>query len=325
MAAYDVVMAAPNSAVDSYYIVDRLALGEVHKARTAFHTAGGKGLNAARALRNLGGRPLCVGIVAGHAGRFIAGELDREDMAYDLVWAEGETRRCSTVYVPGSPDTTVMLENGQHFASETCTALADRILAHALDAPYVALVGSLPSGFAEDFYSGLIHRLRAAGARVCIDCAGQSLRLAAAAGPSVIKVNRSEFAGAFLPDDGVFLPVTAGRVYAGLHARGLELLVVTDGPAGSYVFSGEPGQGAILHACTPAQNIASVVSTAGSGDAYLAGLLLLLGRGEPLAEAVRFASAASAANLLEIGCGVLDLRQVETLLPATVLETQTWS
>jgi fructose-1-phosphate kinase PfkB-like protein len=56
-----------------------------------------------------------------------------------------------------------------------------------------------------------------------------------------------------------------------------------------------------------------------SGDALLGGLVVALARGAELPEAVRFGSAAAAANALVPGQGELDAADLERLLPACVV------
>jgi 1-phosphofructokinase family hexose kinase len=318
MPIYDLVIAAPNSAVDSYYVLERLEVGAVNKAKRAFHTAGGKGINSARALRRLGGRPLCLGIVAGNAGRFIVDQMESEGIAHDLIWGQGESRHCNTVQIAEIQDTTGILEPGPRVSQETVGALAQRILAHHADAPFVVLAGSLLPGFPSSFYGDVTRQLKELGARVCIDCSGPALRDAAECGPAMVKVNRSEFQSVFLGEHSPFSWSEAGRVYGELCARGVEILVITDGRNGSYVFSPDRE---LIHVHTPVETI---VSSAGSGDAYLSAILLALGRGQALERAAAFASAAAAANLSELGCGFFDPARVDELLPITTVEAQPW-
>ena len=49
----------PNPAIDRSLYVDELKIGEVHRAKKTLAVAGGKGINVARAIRTLGGNPLC--------------------------------------------------------------------------------------------------------------------------------------------------------------------------------------------------------------------------------------------------------------------------
>ena len=305
---YDVLIVSPNSAVDSYYIFSDLRLGAVNRALRVIHTAGGKGNNMARALASLGGRAMSLGVVGGYAGQFIAGELDREGIAHDLVWVDVETRHCNTLLVEGCQETTVVLEPGLPAADGVPGELAARVLRHAQEAPFLALMGSLPASFPADYYAKLIHQLEDIPVQVCVDCSGEALRLAAEAGPALVKVNRAELCEAFGLE-----PATADWPdFQAVAARlPVELLIVTDGPRGAYVF---PKGGPALHALTPVQ---TWVSTAGAGDTFLAGLLLAQGSGKNLSEAIRFASAAASANLQQVVCGFLLPKDVERFLGAT--------
>ncbi len=115
-ARYDVVIASPSPAIDSYYVMDAVRPGNVNRARYAFHTAGGKGNNMARAVRLLGGTALSLGIVGGLSGQFITEELAREGIDADMVWSEYETRRCSTVLTPDRHETTVRVPHHEPIA-----------------------------------------------------------------------------------------------------------------------------------------------------------------------------------------------------------------
>lgn len=318
MHPYDLFIAAPNSAIDSYYELTCLELGKVNKASRTFHTAGGKGFNTGRALRNLGGRALCTGIVGGSAGQFIASELDREGIVHDLVWSLEESRRCNTIHIEGTEDTTVILENGLRVGGEMIQAFTLRVLAHSGDAPYTALVGSLPSGFPQSFYGDIIRQLKRAGTKVCIDSSGRPLQLAVEAGPWMIKVNLQEFQSVFLADHSTISWQAIQQTYEMFYEKGLEILAITDGKNGAFVFT---PNGDVFHAVT---HVEKVVSSAGSGDTFLAALLLMLGRGEPLEKAVSFASAAAAANLLELGCGFFKFEKVNDLIAVTKIERNPW-
>jgi tagatose 6-phosphate kinase len=313
MPLFDLLVAAPNNAIDSYYDLASFQLGQVNKARQAFHTAGGKGFNAARAMKNLGGRALCTGIVAGSAGAFITKELDREGIAHDLVWSDGETRRCNTIHFPGQADTTIILENGSHVDEETVAVFSQHILQHCAAAPFTALVGSLPVGFPPAFYAHTIRQLKKLGARVCLDSSGLPLQLAVEAGPWMIKVNREEFNTVFQDGSCPSSRRSDRHIFQRLGQAGLEYLVITSGKDGAYLYTRD----AAIHVQTPVQQ---VVSSAGSGDTFLSGLLLELGRGHALDVAARLASAAAAANLLELGCGIFQRPMVDALLEKTHIQ-----
>ena len=309
--SYDIVIVSPNGALDSYYMLPDLELASVNRATRVLHTAGGKGNNMARAATRLGGRVLSIGIVGGDSGRFIEKELVREGIDRELVWADIETRRCSTLFVEGRRDTTVVLEVGQAVGEEARQDLTRRVLERSPKAPFVVMTGSLPPDFPADYYACLVEALSTTEVKVCIDSTGEALRLAAQAGPFLIKVNRAEFCLAFGEPGVSFSQAFVERVYADLGERGLKVLIITDGPQGAYVLA--PGQ-------APFQVITQVdtwESTAGAGDTFMAGVLLALSRGETVKDAAKYASAAASANLQQIGCGFFDASQVGQFLELT--------
>ncbi len=78
--------------------------------------------------------------------------------------------------------------------------------------------------------------------------------------------------------------------------RGCELVVITDGERGSYIYSEQ-----IEHFHCPAFPVAKVVDTTGCGDVYHGVFLFSLASGLTLAESARRASAAAAINTQNIG------------------------
>lgn len=319
MFSYDLLLAAPNSAIDSYYELDKFQLEKVNKAVYSFHTAGGKGFNAARALNRLGGKALSIGIVAGKTGEFIEEDLKNEGILHDLVWGEGESRRCVTIRFPDSLDTTVILENGSLVGNNVIENFRTNIISHAHEAPFTALVGSLPEGFPVDFYKEIIFELKRKDVRVCIDCSGKTLQKAVEASPWMIKINLEEFQSAFFENSDKVLWQDVQNTYLDLYARGVEILIITDGQKGAYVLS--PNQD-LIHVSTEVKN---VVSSAGSGDTFLAAFLLEFERENSIKKAAIYASAASAANLLELGCGFFQLDVVDKLLATTRIDDIPWS
>jgi 1-phosphofructokinase family hexose kinase len=307
----DAVILAPNLAIDSYYVFDEFTVGGVNRANRAWHSAGGKGSNTARALTQLGGRALVIGCAGGREGRFVREELEREGIAHDLAWFDGETRRCSTLVVPARRETTVALAPGSQVGPEMAEALLERLERNACRAAFTVLTGSLPPGLPDDFYAQAVRRLASDETRItCLDSTGVVLRLACEAGPHWVKVNLQEFQLAFgsCAHKAWDCLETA---FKPLVRRGVRLLIVTDGPQGAYFLA---ASGERFQVKTP---LADWVSAVGAGDTFLAGLLIAFRHGESLPSAARYASAAAAANLKKVGCGYLDQSDVLNLLEQT--------
>lgn len=309
----DAIILAPNSAIDSYYELDQFTFGQVQIAKNAFHAAGGKGINLARALKNIGGTPFCLGLIGGETGRYIKMDLAKEHIEGELTWTHEESRRCVTLLIPGFQDTTGILERGGEIDPDISKVLVETSLKNANLAPFFVLTGSLPLCFPSDFYANLISLLKPFPVKVCLDTSGEALRLAAEVGPAIIKINRREFEQAFLNPGERFSLSTGNAVFQNIQDRGLELLIVTDGSNGAFIFH-QPG---VYHVKT---QVDKLISTAGSGDTFLAAIIYMLNRGGGIEEAIAFASAAAAANMQELGCGVLQTSQIPKFLALTSIE-----
>jgi 1-phosphofructokinase family hexose kinase len=308
-----VLIVSPNTAIDSYYAVADFLIGDINRASLAIHTAGGKGINVARALRILGHEARCVGLVGGTSGRFIRQELRREGIGAILVDSGSETRRTATIVNLSTGGTTVVADPGPAVTEASGQRLFDASLEAARGARYVALVGSLPVGLQDNFYAELVLALhKASPATICVDGAGAALLLAMKAGPALVKVNRSELISALGADAGAS-PEAMANVSLSLAGDGVEILIVTDGSRGSYVFSRGTAPFRVV------TRLEHVVSAVGAGDTFLAGLIATLDDGAGIEEATIAASAASAANVLQIGCGTLDVSDARRLISQTRL------
>ena len=225
-----------------------------------------------------------------------------------MIWGSQETRQSCTIIIPDQRSTTVILEAGTPLDAEAVRAISRTHPALCQNAPFLALTGSLPPNVPNDFYQNLVQEIPPSlPVRICLDTGGESLRLASTAGVHIIKVNAEEFRLAFQMTD---IADWSGiqDIFTELAASGLQILVITSGEHGALVFSTHSRPFRVK------TEVRDWVSTTGAGDTFLAGLLLALGRGNPIQDAARFASAASAASIQRIGCGVLD-QEGRHLLP----------
>ena len=306
---HDLLVVGANPAIDLYYCLDMLRAGEVNRVATVRAAAGGKANNLARAYRRLGGRPLTTGIAAGDTGRRILNRLTSEGIAHDYVVAEGESRQTVTLVSGGQ--TTVLLEPGPLVSEAAIALLAEKVTVLAPTVSAVAITGSLPPGASAGSVAGFVAAARKSpGVLVAVDASGEALRLAALAGPHLIKVNRDEYERAFDQTVGDFSAIENHLV--SLADRGVETLCLTDGERGALVLSRAGRFTVRTEASDP-------ISTAGAGDAFLAGLLFALHRGDGLGDAARRASAAAAAALRQIGAGFIEPADADAALSRTRL------
>jgi len=275
-----------NAALDAtYFIEGDLNPGETHRVCAIAERAGGKGVNVARVLHQLGEDVIATGLVGGRTGDHVQSLLDAEGVSAAFVRIAGESRR-TTVVVAASSATGFWEPGPAVTGAEWADFRAgfERLLARA---DTVVLSGSLPPGIPVEAYADLIRLARAAEVPTLLDADGDALRFGIAAGPAVVVPNAAELAElSSQPVDGIASAERAGR---SALTMGGQAVVATLGVRGVVLI--EPGR------CLRAWPLHPVAGNpTGAGDACVAGLARTVGRpwAERLSEAVALGAAAAA-------------------------------
>jgi tagatose 6-phosphate kinase len=302
----------PNPAIDKTAIIPGFRLGAIHRPQRLIALAGGKGLNVAHVIKRLGGDVRLCLLLAGHSGAWIAEELSHEGIPADIVWSQGETRTCVSVFDPETHVVTEIYETGTAI-TPTEWACFETLVGKALT--HVALAtfsGSLPPGGPTDGYARLVKLAHQESVPSVLDTHGEPLQAALAIRPHIVKVNARE-AGEIIGQDGIRTPQDAASAALELREKGVELAIITLGGAGAVAANERE-----VWLATPPS--IPVLSPVGSGDAFLGGLVLALQNRETMAEALRFGIAVGAANALALGAGTFERRAVTDLLPKVKIE-----
>ncbi len=282
-----ILCVAANPSIDRLFAVDRLVPGAIHRPAALVQVAGGKGLNVARAAAQLGGKVRAAALLGGHAGRWIAEQLGEEGIELHAAWAQAETR--SSLSVAGAAEgLTEFYEHGLPVSADEWATFAAMVAGLAVEADWMTISGSLPPGAPDDGYVGLVPL-----ARTALDSRAAGIE----ARPAVVKLNEAE---AGVGADGA---VAAARA---LHDRSGGAAIVTRGRAGAVLVT---PAGEALAGRLDADGDYPV----GSGDAFLAGLVVALDRGAGWPDALRAALGAGAANAALPGAGRLDRAHAERL------------
>lgn len=317
-----IVCLAGHPSVDRTYQVENVRPGEVHRPGVATVVPGGKGLNAARAIRRLGGTPHALAILSGHAGRWMADALTAEGIAGTFVWTPGETRTSVSVAASGEPEAG-MTEFYEGSPSVPAAAWPELERAGAnlfARAELVCLCGSLIPGAPSDGYRRVTEQAHELGAPVAIDSHGPGLLEALTAAPELVKLNVAEAAEALTlpePSKGERLAWAAS---AATEVRALAgdrtTCVITCGTEGMVSVDGD---GAVHRGHLDHVGRYPV----GSGDAVLAALSLGLVGGMPAREALAAALGAGGANAELPGPGSLDPDRARALARQATVEPAT--
>jgi 1-phosphofructokinase family hexose kinase len=296
---------APSPSIDRLFEVDRLSPGGIHRPTDFVRVPGGKGLNTARAAAALGADVRAVALLGGHSGAWIADELDRIGLPAVASWHAGETRSCLSVADAETGSLTEFYEENSAISGEEWEAFTRTVREASADSSWTTVSGSLPPGAPAEGYSQLV----ASSAKVAVDTAALGT-----AHPALLKVNADEAA-----------TLTGSRVdsvgAAAETARALRLRIGDDGHAAA-VTLGRDGavlaapDGTTWHGSLDARGRFPV----GSGDAFLAGLVIALDRGTYWPEALAAALGAAAANADVPGPGILDPDRARELAQQAVVE-----
>jgi 1-phosphofructokinase family hexose kinase len=280
--------------------VDRLAVGEVNRARRVHWCASGKVLNVGLALHNLGASARLLTLLGGPGGEAIERELQTLGIARRIVPSRTPTRVCTTVLDAAGGTTTELVENAAAPTPEELAEFAAAFAREAREAAVVVLTGSLPAGVAPSFYRDL---LAGAGRRAILDIRGPELLSALETRPLLVKPNREELArtvGRDLANDEELL----GAVRA-LREQGAEWVLMTQG-RGPALLAGPDGVRAYAPVHVP------TINPIGCGDCLAAGVAWAIDRGEPMPDAVRLGIAAAADNAGQLLPARLDAARVGT-------------
>jgi 1-phosphofructokinase family hexose kinase len=286
-----IVCVSPNPAIDKLFAVERLEPSAIHRPTSFVRVPGGKGLNVARAAATLGADVRAVAWLGGHHGRWIAGELEALGIPLTAVWHSGETRSCLSVADEATQSLTEFYEDASPVAATEWQEFLERFGEAVEGATWVTVSGSLPPGASAEGYAEL-----ARSGNVALD----TIQLGGAR-PALLKLNASEAADLTGRD-----AVAAAR---DLHERiGGEgkVVAVTRGEEGALLVDPEARE---WHGRLDSWGPYPV----GSGDAFLAGLVVAADRGASWPDALKAALGAGAANAELPGAGRLDRDRAEHL------------
>ena len=300
----------PNPAIDRTLAVPGFAAGAVWRAKDVRAVCGGKGVNVARAARRLGADVVLVGPLAGATGRAAADLALAEGIPARWTWVDGETRVC-VIVVGDDGEATVINEPGPGGGKASWGRIVADVAAFADDMDAVCISGSMPPCCPPGGVAALVDAAGDGGRPVWVDTSGPPLAEALAAMPAGVKVNGAE-AGELL-GHAVTDVSAAGRAAKAIGARTGGTAVVTLGTAGAVMAVNDAGWWA---EAPPVDTVSAV----GSGDAFLAGLVVALARGMSSSEALALAAAAGAANAERATAGDIDSVRVTGLAKSVRVE-----
>jgi len=309
-----IVTVTLNAAVDRTLSVPSFQIGQRHRASVGFTSAGGKGINIARALKRLGAPVVASGLAGGRTGTLIVEELTAEGILNDFVRIREESRTSTAVLDPTSNAYTEINEWGPDVQEDELEILRDKLAYLCQGAEFLVLAGSLPRGVEAGFYGELIREANRRGVATILDAEGEALRLGVEAEPHLVSPNMREAEGLVGHEFSDSEDLAGGLdEIAELGARNVLITLET----GCYALLREDREDIRIRADAP---VVEAVSRVGAGDTLLAGFVASRLTGRPFEEAVRAGVGAGAASVLEAGPGRFDPREAGRLASLVTVE-----
>ena len=292
-----IVTVTLNPSVDINYTLPKLQLDGVNRVEEVSKTAGGKGLNVSRVLRQLGEEVAATGFLGGDLGNFLRKKIKELGISDYFIPIADETRNCIAVLHEGMQ--TEILEPGPFIQEKEKEAFLSTFQRLIKAGNIITISGSLPEGLPKDFYKTLLHLAASEKKRMLIDVNGELLKrtLRADKKPFLIKPNQAELADLVGIRD-----MDETEVFEALRSpllQGIEWVVVSLGNRGAIIRFQEK----IFRVHIPR---IEAVNTVGSGDSVLAGFASGLHKHLTGLELMKYGVAMGVLNAMEEKTGYIN-------------------
>lgn len=291
-----------NPSVDISYKMDQFNLDTVNRVGDVLKTAGGKGINVARVLKQLGEDAAGTGFLGGSLGDFIRSQMVELAVQDHFVEIAGDTRNCIAIIHEGNQ--TEILEGGPELTDDEALLFLEQFTTSIETADYVTISGSQPKGLAPNFYVGLLEIARRNNKPVLLDTSGKPLEFALESNdkPFLIKPNKEELSS--LLDSAIENEIQIIKALQDPMFEGITWIVVTLGAEGALV----KHRDVVYRVQIPK---VQAINPVGSGDSVIAGFAAGFSRGLIGVELMKFGLAMGVLNAMEEKTGAINPEKIK--------------
>lgn len=290
-----------NPSIDIQYQMNECNVDAVNRVSKVNKTAGGKGLNVTRVLRQLNKEVRATGFIGGSLGDEIRKWIKSNGVIDNFISISGNTRNCIAIIAKGQQ--TEILESGPTILKEESKRLKnhyEKIINHV---EVITISGSLPAGVDENYYSTLIEIAHSKGKKVLLDTNGSTLEktLDQHKQPFLIKPNideLSDYTGVNISGKEDIIHVLNKGVVSHIPC-----VVVTQGGSGAIV----KFKNMIYEVAIPKVPVKNPV---GSGDSVIAGFAAAITEGLNPDEMIRYGITMGTLNAMNESTGQIDTNKI---------------
>jgi len=283
-----------NPAIDKTLILEDFVVNGINRVKSINMEPGGKGINASKIIKALGGETIALGIIGGRDGDAILSMLNDRDIPQDFIRIKGETRTNTKIVDIKNSTCTDVNEIGPSLEKDELDKLMENIVFYSKKSDILILSGNAQSSISKSIYKDIIEHVKE-NTKTILDSSGEPLKEGIKAIPWMIKPNIEElreFTNKGLSDvEELILECKA------LIKTGISYICVSLGKDGLLLMSED-------EACLAIPPDVMAKSTVGAGDYVVGSLALSFSQNEDLACAAKKACAIGTASVTLEGTGV---------------------
>ena len=292
-----------NPALDYVVHLEQFALGATNRTTREVLQAGGKGLNVATVLHNLGESCVALGFLAGFTGDVILSDMRQRGVSADfIILPEGMTRINVKMKMGVETEINGVGPDIDLGSLQTLYGKLDRLGSGDI----LIISGSTPRGTHDDVYERIVDRLTGRGVEFVVDADGALLEHVLPYHPFLIKPNHEELGVLCHRKLETWDYGTIATCAEELQARGARNVLVSMAADGALLLTEDKK---VLF--QPAAK-GEVHNSVGAGDSMIAGFLAGWRRTGDFAQALLLGTAAGGATAFSEG--LCTKEEMETVL-----------
>lgn len=288
-----------NPSLDRYYDVEHIVLDDLHRIVSIQDYPGGKGINAARVLKELGCESVVYSFIGGSNGNTLATLCDT--LNTQMIRISNHTRVNHKYRDLSNSAITEFNEFGPEVSEKEFKILEHCLSRDVFDNDWVMLGGSGPRGLSDDVYVKLIDIVHHRHGKVLLCTDMPWLAQGIKNKPDVVKVNLDEFHRLTNKNFANYNEmVTFIREQ---YLNDIQLFIVSMAKKGAIFVT----QDQAFHAYIEKVD---VVNDVGAGDAMLAGIVKCLEEATPLDKLAVYCTACATTAILNDDISISDENNV---------------
>lgn len=278
-----------NPAVDYYIDMNNFEEGELNKVNNAYTLAGGKGINVSKVLKNFNVDSIALGFCGGFTGDYIKKHLKEYGIKENFIYLEEDTR--INIKLKTEKTESEIAGKSPNVPKEKTDELLTFINTNIKENDILVLSGSVPNSVSSSIYKEIINK-SCKNIKIILDARDEAFKIAVKEKVFLTKPNKKELGEYF--NKTIETTEDIIKYAKELIKEESENVIVSLGKEGSVlvtkdeVYIGNAPEG-------------KLISSVGSGDSMVAGIVYGLSKNLSLSDAYKYAIASGSSTACSEG------------------------